>query len=63
MKNYRVIYQIEVITEEGQLIARRYARNKRAAEKIARKYNSEESVVRKMQKAEHSWINPAWVED
>ena len=34
----RVIYQVMVVTEWGELVARRFARNKRTAERIATKY-------------------------
>lgn len=36
MKNFRTIYIVEAITEDGELVMRRFARNKKIAEKIAR---------------------------
>lgn len=62
MKNYRVIYIIEEITNEGELITRRFARNKRIAMKIANNCKKAEPLIRKVQKKEHCWINPDDVE-
>lgn len=50
MKNYRVIYIIEEITNEGELITRRFARNKRIAMKIANNCKKAEPVIRKAKK-------------
>lgn len=36
MKNVRVIYMIEEFTRDGELTCRRFARNKKTAERIAR---------------------------
>ena len=36
MKKFRTIYIVEAITEDGELVMRRFARNKKIAEKIAR---------------------------
>ena len=62
MKKFRTIYIVEAITEDGELVMRRFARNKKIAEKIARQCKKAESVIRKAQKAEHNWINPEDVE-
>ena len=57
MKKFRTIYIVEAINEDGELVMRRFARNKKIAEKIARQCKKSESVIRKAQKAEHNWIN------
>ena len=62
MKKFRTIYIVEAITEDGELAMRRFARNKKIAEKIARQCKKAESVIRKAQKDEHNWINPEDVE-
>ena len=56
MKKFRTIYIVEAITEEGELVMRRFARNKKIAEKIARQCKKAKSVIRKAQKDEHNWI-------
>ena len=56
MKKFRTIYIVEAITEEGELVMRRFARNKKISEKIARQCKKAKSVIRKAQKAEHNWI-------
>lgn len=62
MKKFRTIYIVEAITKDGDLVMRRFARNKKIAEKIARQCKKAESVIRKAQKAEHNWFNPEDVE-
>lgn len=62
MKKFRTIYIVEAFTEYGELVMRRFARNKEIAEKIARQCKKAESVIRKASKTEHSWINPEDVE-
>ena len=62
MKKFRTIYIVEAINEDGELVMRRFARNKKIAEKIARQCKKAESVIMKACKAEHSWINPEDVE-
>lgn len=57
----RKIYMIEVISAEGDLIARRYAANKRTAEKIAKPYG-EYADVRSVRKDDWCWIDSRWVE-
>lgn len=54
-KMIRVIYMIEEITDEGDLVSRRFARNKRTADRIARKAENGASV-RKLQKSEMVWV-------
>lgn len=51
----RVIYMIEEITDEGDLVSRRFARNKRTADRIVRKAENGASV-RKLQKSEMAWV-------
>ena len=62
MKKFRTIYIVEAITEDGELVMRRFARNKKIAEKIARQCKKAESVIRKAHKVEHNWINSEDVE-
>ena len=66
---FRVIYIIEAFDPEGAtpddiLVARRFAANKRTAEKIAKRYEKLdlETVIRKATKREWGFINPADVE-
>ena len=67
MKN-RVIYMVEVFqdadTADDMLVARRFAANKKTADKIAKKYDNEEyeTVVRKLHDNEREWVKPADVE-
>lgn len=60
--NFRCIYIIESYTNTGDLMVRRFARNRRTADKIANLCNADEVTVRKAQKAEHYYINPSDVE-
>lgn len=66
MKKFRTIYIVEAITEGGELVIRRFARNKKIAEQIARQcakqHKEVEPEIRKAQKVEHYWINPDDVE-
>lgn len=57
----RKIYMIEAFSETGDLLMRRFAANKKTAERIAKPYG-EKAVVRLTQKAEWEWINKADVE-
>jgi hypothetical protein len=52
---------IEAYTPEGELIERRYARNRKTADKIAR-HIGDLAEVRPLNKYEWSFINPEWVE-
>lgn len=56
----RTIYQIEAYTEDYDIKARRYARNKKTAARIARLYDN--VSVRELRKAEHTFVNPEWIE-
>ncbi len=62
IKTFRCIYMIESFTDNGELVMRRFGRNKKTAEKIARQCKRGEITIRKVQKREHSWINPDDVE-
>ena len=62
MKKYRTIYLIEGITDDGKLSYRLYAANKRTAERLAKKQRTAPTMVRKLSKGEHEWIDPEWVE-
>lgn len=66
---FRVVYRIEVFDSEGAtpddiLVARRFAANKRTAEKIAKRYEKLdlETKIRKASKREWGFINPADIE-
>lgn len=59
---FRCIYQIESITRSGELVMRRFARNKRTAEKIARQCKRGEVDIRKLPKREHCFVNRLEVE-
>lgn len=61
--NYRVIYIVEEYTKNGDLVMRRFARNKKAADRIAKTGSEANEVnVRKLQKSEMDWVNPEEVE-
>lgn len=47
---------IEVISTEGELIARRFAANKKTAERIAKHYG-DDAEIRPMLKSEWHYIN------
>ena len=49
----RVIYMIEEFTNDGDLVFRRFARNKKAAQRIAR---GADAVIRKLSRSEMSWV-------
>lgn len=57
----RKIYMIEVISTEGELIARRFAANKKTAERIAKHYG-DDAEIRPMLKSEWHYINIKGVE-
>lgn len=57
MKKFRTIYIVEAFTEDGELFMRRFARNKKIAEKIARHCKKADSVITKARNDEHDWIN------
>lgn len=56
MKKFRTIYIVEAFTEDGELVMRRFARNKKVAENIAKQSNKAEPSIRKTRKDEHNWI-------
>lgn len=57
----RIIYIIEEITEDGELLQRRFARNKKTADKIVKQIG-ELAYSRPLNKNEMSFVNPEWVE-
>lgn len=59
---YRCIYKVEVITLDGALVMRRYARNKRVATRIAKQCKRDGVIVTKLAPCEHYWVNPDWIE-
>lgn len=72
MKQCRVIYMIEVLdvanigNNDVKLFARRFARNKKTADKIVRRYEKMgkelEINFRRLSANERGWVNPADVE-
>lgn len=60
MTTFRKIYEIEVFTANGELKARRFAKNKKTAEKIAKQYNG--ATITSVPKSDWNFINPEWVE-
>lgn len=56
----RTIYMIEEYTEDGDLVFRRFARNRKTAERIAKEGKA--PIIRKLQKAEMGWVNTKEVE-
>jgi hypothetical protein len=62
MKKFRCIYIVEAFTDDGEMTMRRFARNMRTAERLAKKCKKGTPVMRKALKEEHHWINPADVE-
>ena len=59
---YRTIYIVECISDEGTLVYRLYAANRRTAERIARKQATPPTRLCKIAKADHQYIDPMWVE-
>lgn len=58
----RKIYMVEAYTDDGELRIRRYAANKRTAERIAKPYG-ESAVIRLTSKTtEWAWIDKRDVE-
>lgn len=55
--NYRCIYIVESYTNDGELVMRRFARNKRVADRIAKQCKRGVPYIRKTSKDEHSWID------
>lgn len=62
MKMIRKIYMIEVISIDGELVARRFARNKKTAERIAKQYG-DEAEIRLLCKDEMEYVNKKDVEE
>lgn len=57
MKNYRVIYMLESYSDEGDLIYRLFAANKRTAERMARaRKSSPAPTIRRLTKWERDFI-------
>lgn len=61
----RVIYRVEGFdingkTSDDVLVARRFARNMKTAERIAKEYDN--SVIHKLFKDEMKWVNPKDIE-
>ena len=62
MEKFRTIYLVEGYEEIGELIFRRFARNKKTAERIANNYPNLGTLVRKLRKCEHQYVDPDTVE-
>lgn len=64
--SYRCIYCVEALDTShfSRIVARRYFRNKRAAEKAVRAYKKcgYGCYIRKLGKSEHRYVNPDDVE-
>lgn len=61
MREYRTIYMIEVYNDDCTgVTVRRYARNKKTAEKIGKQFN--DAVIYKVPKRDYQFINMEWVE-
>ncbi len=66
---FRVIYMVEVFNVNGRtsdevLVARRFARNKKTATRIAKdkEYGTLDVQIRKLRDNERMWVNPSEVE-
>lgn len=57
----RVIYMVEVY-KDGELVFRGFERNKRNAERTARIFKGDDTAVRKLSKAEMTWVDPMELE-
>ena len=62
MKKFRTIYIVEAFAEDGNMVMRRFARNKKVAKNIAKQCNESEPIIRKTRKDEHDWIDTEDVE-
>lgn len=62
MTSFRTIYSVEAYTIDGNMVAHRFSRNKKTAEKIARKYKQYETHIFKLRKSEHLFVMPEDVE-
>ena len=62
MKKFRTIYIVEACMENGELVTRRFARNRKTAERIANNYPNLETLVRKLRKCEHQYVEPNTIE-
>ena len=58
----RVIYMVEVYTADGELVFRGFERNKRNAERTARIFKGYDTAVRKLSRAEMTWVDPMELE-
>ena len=57
----RVIYMVEVY-KDGELVFRGFERNKRNAKRTARIFKGDDTAVRKLSKAEMTWVDPMELE-
>ena len=56
MARFRTGYSVEAYTRDGDLVAHRFAANKKTAEKIAREYKQYETHIFKLRKCEHLFV-------
>jgi hypothetical protein len=56
------IYKVEAFSRTGKLLMRRYARTKRVAAKMAKRWNDEYCDIRKLHKWEWEYIDLSDVE-
>lgn len=60
MKSARIVYMLESITDNGILVYRLFAANKKTAMHVARMHkNCPRPEIRKLSKSERDWINPS----
>lgn len=57
------IYEVEVISKDGEFYERRFTANKMTAERFAKFYQPEEVKIREMHPAEYDWVDPNEIED
>lgn len=61
MKRFRVIYSVEEISKDGDLLYRDFAANKKTADWLKKKNTDPKKnyvEIRKLHKCEHMWVNP-----
>lgn len=60
----RVIYMVEGFTQDGELHVRRFARNRKTAERIERQIRQDgaEAKLIPVRRCDWQHINPEWIE-
>ena len=60
MESTRIVYMLESFTDDGTLVYRLFAANKKTAMHVARMHkNCPQPEIRKLSKSERDWINPS----